>query len=324
MTKLKTLVHASGNTSIGNIPWIKEKMSNYFNIEPFDPTTTYHPSTHIILIDRYDSIDSGWHVPFKESGFKVIVEYFWDSAKDETPIVENEMLYIRARDWVWIDGYLMRQHDKDRYRPQIGNPNKFFLMLMNLGRDTRDRLFDRMTPYLEDSLYSYRARGITIEGDYVHWNDPTFVNQHFLNPLWYHSTNFSLVAETLYYVPKKKGVEELFVSEKTFKPILMNHPFIVHGSAGTLDYLHGLGFQTFDHIIDESYDRGENLPTRVNAICSVLETLYKEFKQGKILFSDSESRRRLDHNVHRYYDSNVVDQLIKTQILDVIQEFVDA
>jgi len=322
MTKLKTLVYANNSTNIGNIPWIQEKMSNHFNIEPFDPTNTYDPSIHVMVIDRYHPLEEGWHVPFKEDGFKIIVEYFWDSSKQERSTVQDNVLNIRVKEWVWIDGYLMRKYTKDEQHTQVGDPDKFFLMLMGLARDTRDRLLKQVTPYLDDSLYSYRGRGIEIAGDYVHWSDPTFVNQNFSNPLWYNSTNFSLVAETLPIMPD--GKEHLFVSEKTFKPILMNHPFIVHGSPGTLNYLHGLGFETFDHVIDESYDQGETIPVRLEAISLILEILYQEFKQGKRLFGDSESQRRITHNVHRYYDTNIIDQLWKTQILDVIQEFVDA
>ena len=322
MTKLKTLVHASGATTIGNIPWIREKLSGDFDIEPFDPTATYNPSTHVMVIDRYDSIDEGWHVPFKQDGFKIIVEYFWDSSKQEQSTVQDNMLNIRVKEWVWIDGYLMRKYTKDEQHTQVGNPDKFFLMLMGLARDTRDRLLKQVTPYLDDSLYSYRGRGIEIAGDYVHWSDPTFINQNFSNPLWYNSTNFSLVAETLPLMPD--GKEQLFVSEKTFKPILMNHPFIVHGSPGTLTYLHGLGFETFDHVIDESYDQGETVTIRLKSICQVLDALYREFKQGKRLFSDARSQSRIAHNFHRYYDTGVIDQLWKTQLLDVIQEFVNA
>jgi len=320
MTKLRTLVHVSGNTSIGNIPWIKEKMLSHYNVEPFDPVATYNPSTHIMVIDRYDSIDSGWHIPFKERGFKVIVEYFWDSSKQEQSTVQDNTLNIRVKEWVWIDGHLMRKYVGNQYRPQLGDPDKFFLMLMGLARDTRDLLLKKMTPYLNDSLYSYRGRGVVLQGDDM--TNPDVINQHFSNNIWYNSTNFSLVAETLPIIPNAK--EQLFVSEKTFKPIIMNHPFIVHGSSGTLNYLHSMGFETFDHIIDESYDQGETVPVRLEAICRVLDVLYREFKQGKRLFGDTESQHRINHNFHRYYNTSIIDQLWKTQLLDVIQEFIDA
>jgi hypothetical protein len=143
--------------------------------------------------------------------------------------------------------------------------------------------------------------------------------QTYSNTSWYNATNFSLVAETLPWT----GTERLFVTEKTFKPIELSHPFIVYGNQGTLPYLHGLGFETFDHIIDESYDSEPHLGARLVAIDTVLKTLYQEFKQGKILFGDAESCRRIQHNYHRFHDSAAVDQLWQQQIVDVILEFVD-
>ena len=311
----KTLV-CYPTTSILNSAWIENKLSNDFDIECFDSTVDYDPAVHTMVVCRYDQ--NQWHVPFLQRGFKVIVEYFWDSYKDEVPIVQDQQLHIKSRDWCWIHSHLMNQHHNYDYQPaQSLSPDKFFLLLMNRTRDSRDQLFSHVTPYLHDCLYSYVGRGITIAGDEP--SPGNLIVQTYSNTAWYNTTNFSLVAETLPYT----GKEELFVTEKTFKPIELSHPFIIYGNQGTLTYLHGLGFETFDHIIDESYDREPNLRARLVAIDTVLKTLYQEFKQGKILFGDAESQRRIQHNYHRFHDSAAVDQLWQQQIVDVIQEFVD-
>jgi len=49
-----------------------------------------------------------------------------------------------------------------------------------------------------------------------------------------------------------------FISEKTFKPIVCQHPFIILGSKGSITHLHKLGYKTFHPYINEDYD---NLPT---------------------------------------------------------------
>jgi hypothetical protein len=56
-----------------------------------------------------------------------------------------------------------------------------------------------------------------------------------------------------------------FISEKTFKPIACNHPFIIFGNKGSLMKLKEMGYKTFHPFIDETYD---TLPTweRMNAI----------------------------------------------------------
>ena len=45
-----------------------------------------------------------------------------------------------------------------------------------------------------------------------------------------------------------------FLSEKTFKPVVCQHPFIIMGSKGSLKNLQKLGYKTFAPYIDESYD----------------------------------------------------------------------
>lgn len=63
-----------------------------------------------------------------------------------------------------------------------------------------------------------------------------------------------------------------FLSEKTFKPIVCQHPFIIFGSKGSLSNLRDLGYKTFHPYIDESYDE---LPTweRMDAIIKEMARL---------------------------------------------------
>ena len=80
----------------------------------------------------------------------------------------------------------------------------------------------------------------------------------FLTPAteeYYANTYFSVVSETNFYAELGPG---LFASEKTFKPIMMKHPFILLSRPHSLDMLRKIGYQTFDGIIDESYDQEEN------------------------------------------------------------------
>lgn len=81
----------------------------------------------------------------------------------------------------------------------------------------------------------------------------------------YESTFVSLVTETL--------TETVFFSEKTFKPILMGHPFILVGGRGSLRKLKELGFKTFDQWWDESYDDCDDFIDRCTAISKILTSL---------------------------------------------------
>jgi hypothetical protein len=49
-----------------------------------------------------------------------------------------------------------------------------------------------------------------------------------------------------------------FLTEKTFKAIKHAQPFVIIGCAGSLATLRSLGYRTFDHVIDNSYDLEPN------------------------------------------------------------------
>lgn len=48
--------------------------------------------------------------------------------------------------------------------------------------------------------------------------------------------------------------DTLFISEKTFKPILCSQPFLILGNKGSIGAMKDMGFDTFDEFIDQSYD----------------------------------------------------------------------
>jgi len=92
----------------------------------------------------------------------------------------------------------------------------------------------------------------------------------YLNARPYIDTYFSLVTETVFESPYS------FRTEKIWKPIAMGHPFIVASNAGYLRDLKHLGFRTFDHLIDESYDSIDNDQDRIDCIIDLIDTLCQQ------------------------------------------------
>ena len=83
----------------------------------------------------------------------------------------------------------------------------------------------------------------------------------------YRDTYFSLVTETVFNYPYS------FRTEKIWKPIGVGHPFIAVANAGFYRDLHRMGFKTFEHLIDESFDSIENSQDRIERIATVVEDL---------------------------------------------------
>lgn len=79
---------------------------------------------------------------------------------------------------------------------------------------------------------------------------------------------FSIVSEAQY--EDRQGT--VFLSEKVFKPIACQHPFVILGNKGSLKELKKLGYKTFHDLIDESYDNLDS-NDRFHAIANIINTL---------------------------------------------------
>jgi len=96
-------------------------------------------------------------------------------------------------------------------------------------------------------------------------------NSHWtLVPEHYDDAYCNLVFETLYDAEQSGGA---FISEKTFKPIRHAQPFIIFGTAHSLKTLKQLGYRTFDHVLDNSYDCEVNNTQRYLKTLETLKTL---------------------------------------------------
>lgn len=73
-----------------------------------------------------------------------------------------------------------------------------------------------------------------------------------------------LVAETLF------DTNEVYLTEKVFKPMVMSQPFIIFGPPGTLAVLRRYGFKTFDNVWDESYDQETDHDRRMDLILQLI------------------------------------------------------
>jgi hypothetical protein len=77
-------------------------------------------------------------------------------------------------------------------------------------------------------------------------------NDHHLTEYAHYTQSYcNIVLETHFDADQSGGA---FLTEKTFKPIKHGQPFVVVGAPGSLAALRSLGYRTFDHVIDNSYD----------------------------------------------------------------------
>ena len=295
------------------------QFKKFFDVIKFDqnnPDYNFDKTDHFVISDNPNSVDQ-WH----EQGFKVVALHVWDQLLDNPKrvCIENNCLHLRPKNWIWMHFSLLWQFRNYNYIRPLATPDHFFLMLINKKTPHRDHLFDITKPYHDKSLYSYVDRGYYIKDDVPASGTPFQTgtsDQNFYNPTWYAQTNFSMVSES-------EIIQQRFISEKIFKPMAFQHAFVVHGTPGTIKYLHELGFETFGHAIDESYDNEANYFLRQQLIQTVLKNLYQDYSTGKSLFTDAISQQKILHNYYNFYNVNKIDQMWDTEMITHIREFVN-
>lgn len=119
----------------------------------------------------------------------------------------------------------------------------------------------------------------------------------------YNTSYFSLVTETLVS-------NSFFITEKTYKPIVLEHPFIIYGCPGTLEYLRTQGYETFPEFFDESYDLDANEISRLNKILDNIE------KFSNLSNSEKQKRYRdiipkLKHNRNNFLNTHKDSKILE-------------
>ena len=140
------------------------------------------------------------------------------------------------------------------------------------GKNLMDRLgqIKTLESKYEYTLYKDRVN-LKSDLNYIKYN--LFNNdwgEVYINPEPYIDSYFSVVTETVFDYPYS------FRTEKIWKPIVMGHPWIAVANQGYYRDMHNLGFRTFGHLIDESFDQIENSQQRIERVAEVVEELCQQ------------------------------------------------
>ena len=134
-------------------------------------------------------------------------------------------------------------------------------------------------------------------------------------------SNFVEAQDSVFYVPTETVYfgNRIHITEKTFKAIALEMPFVLVAPAGSLEYLREYGFKTFDGIIDESYDLETNDIVRVEKVIKLLKDLDS--------LSRSERQQihracldRVEHNYNHFYHGGLSAVLWK-ELTNMLKNF---
>jgi hypothetical protein len=295
----------------------------YFFITRYQREHTHDPRSTIVYFDCCGSFEL--YQSFLDQNFLVVIDNLFENKSfckkffsKLDPEYFNKTFLLHNVNWFWYhESLLYSYHGYNKYIP-----NKTYqhlaLMPMGLGRPHRNSLYQSMQPWLDQLVWSYLAIGKRLPNDqegckkFIHdLGLEISINDRFFNPDWYDSTYFSLIAET---EVDSYPDQPVFITEKTFKPIAFQHPFLIFGNAGTLKHLHNLGFETYDNLFNESYDTCQDSSVRLSII---LENI----KNFKTVPYDQLTQKKILHNSNKFFDLDVVTQRIIKEIIEPILEY---
>jgi hypothetical protein len=187
------------------------------------------------------------------------------------------------------------------------NDGKKFFMPMNYAREHRDKVYRKFFSILSDSIYSYAAKGIRLPNDVD--RNSLFWDRH-IDIDWYNQTHFSVVVET------SMNNNFIFLTEKSMKPLMYKHPFMILGCNNSLAFLKSAGFQTFENLFDETYDSlssGE----RIDAV-------YQQTVDYEKSPYDSITREKLEYNHRLFFNQDEVKRRYANDLMLPLLEKINA
>jgi hypothetical protein len=216
---------------------------------------------------------------------------------------------------LFYDSYLCKPYEYQENRDQCARVDEIyaklhkpykFLFLNGRTRPHRKYMIESLRPILDQALWTnldsssvynhtYRTDILTRPGEIrllpAEYEVPQFhtglalghqmpfVKNELFNNLWgeiyiqaepYIDTYFSVVTETVCDYPYSLR------SEKIYKPIAMGHPWIVAANCGFYRDIRNQGFQTYNNLIDESFDSIHNNQDRLDRIVAVVQDLCQQ------------------------------------------------
>ena len=118
----------------------------------------------------------------------------------------------------------------------------------------------------------------------------------------YDDVYFSVITETLFYRDEMTP-GGIFISEKTYKPFAMLHPFVMMGVPNTLSSLRDRGYKTFHPYIDESYDSIEDDNLRLEAVVAEIKRLSSQTPEQWLVWCEN-IKPIVEHNQRNFYYGN--------------------
>jgi hypothetical protein len=204
------------------------------------------------------------------------------------------------------------------------NFNYLYLCYNNKSRYHRCELIDNLSKHelLNDGLVSWRMikyDDYQINYEFKYWNE-TLLNidleddgKQILNE-W---TKQILIPNTFLTIVTESSDDFLFVTEKTFKAILLEQPFICLGYMNQNYILEEYGFELYHEIIDYTFDKKPNLKERTDGVVNNLLNL----KNKNLNDLNNIIKDKIKRNKKRALEIIEKDPFLPKELIELFKEY---
>jgi hypothetical protein len=132
--------------------------------------------------------------------------------------------------------------------------------------------------------------------------------------------NYAEAQDSLIYVPTETVYfgKRLHITEKTFKAIALEMPFVLVAPAGSLEYMRSYGFKTFGDVFDESYDLETDDVKRIEKVTKLLKDL-DSLSPDERLKIHRQCLPIVIHNYEHFYGGNF-DRVLWRELQAMLSE----
>ena len=130
--------------------------------------------------------------------------------------------------------------------------------------------------------------------------------------------NYQEASDSLVYVPTETVYfgRRTHLTEKTFKAIALEMPFVLVAPTGSLAYLREYGFKTFDTVFDESYDTETDDIQRIEKVTALLKDLDSQGPEERLRIHNA-CLSIVEHNYNHFY-GGAFAEILWTELKDML------
>jgi hypothetical protein len=188
-----------------------------------------------------------------------------------------------------------------------------FITLNHRPWEHRCRMMDNLAKDGILGMGAYSWNKIEPDYNFKHWKQQTSILDNFNDKLDHFNNMPKEYSQSFIELVNESSVDNIFITEKTAKPLFYKKPFIIHGARGIHKVLQRLGFKLYDELFDYTFDNEWYNKTRASKIVKEIRNNVTTPKKYLEMYKSLEYKLEFNHQrlLEISKDENYIPDTIK-------------